>query len=132
MSEWISTKDRIPQYGETIIVCFIKNEKYDFAVAKSVIPAPIDDRHKTTYNGYDAPYWMPVPKPPIRKGGKRMANETIRAYAKTHKVPLWAVAKKMKISEATITRLLRCDLSDEETDNICNIIDTIAKERTSK
>lgn len=57
-----------------------------------------------------------------------MANEEIREYAKQRGIPLWKVAQKLGISEPTITRLLRVDLSPDEKHRIIDIIDKLERE----
>ena len=57
-----------------------------------------------------------------------MNNLTIRQTAKAKKVPLWAVADRMNISEPTMTRKLRHELPPEETEKILALIDKLAKE----
>ncbi|MBQ5970074.1 MAG: hypothetical protein IJL52_08180 [Clostridia bacterium] len=56
-----------------------------------------------------------------------MKNLTIRQAAKEKKVPLWRVADHLKISEPTLTRKLRHELSKEETTNFLLIIDELAE-----
>lgn len=63
------------------------------------------------------------------KGGLEMKyNMTIRKAAKESRVPLWAVADAMNISEPTMTRKLRHELPQEETERILAIIARIAGE----
>lgn len=56
------------------------------------------------------------------------ANLDIRAKAKGAGVMLWEIADHLKISEPSITRKLRHELSQAEKDRIFSIIDEIAKE----
>ena len=67
----------------------------------------------------------------IQKGREayQMLNQDFRAYAKEHKVRLWQIAKKMNVSEAYITRLLRNDLSEEKKESLMKIVDEIANEQ---
>ncbi len=58
-----------------------------------------------------------------------MKNRKIRETAKNKGVCLWEIASALKISEATITRKLRKELSAEETDNILNIIEQLSAEK---
>jgi len=58
-----------------------------------------------------------------------MANYEIRAYAKNRGVCLWQIAKVMNVSEATITRLFRNELSESKAAEIKSIIDRIAADR---
>lgn len=58
-----------------------------------------------------------------------LANTELRASAKRAKVPFWAIARKLCISEPTMTRKLRDELSDSEKNEILAIIEEIAKEK---
>lgn len=51
-----------------------------------------------------------------------MTNTDIRLKAKENGVPLWKIADKLNISEPTMTRKLRKELSDEEKTKIIGII----------
>lgn len=51
-----------------------------------------------------------------------MANQDIRNEAKKAGVKLWQIADKLGISEPTITRLMRRELSTEEKSRIRAII----------
>ena len=59
-----------------------------------------------------------------------MQNLLIRQTAKAKKVPLWAVADRMNISEPTMTRKLRHELPPEETEKILALIGELAREET--
>jgi len=54
-----------------------------------------------------------------------MANQDIRRYAKENGVKLWQIAKVKRISEPTMTRLLRQELSDENKAEFRQIIDVL-------
>lgn len=54
--------------------------------------------------------------------GEKMTNTDIRLKAKANGVPLWKIADKLNISEPTMTRKLRKELSDEEKTKIIGII----------
>lgn len=54
--------------------------------------------------------------------GEKMTNTDIRLKAKENGVPLWKIADKLNISEPTMTRKLRKELSDEEKTKIIGII----------
>ena len=43
-----------------------------------------------------------------------MANQEIREEAKKRGVPLWARADRLGVSEATMTRMLRHELEEEQ------------------
>lgn len=58
-----------------------------------------------------------------------MANVGIRAEAKKNGVMLWEISDRLGVSEATITRKLRRELSDSERDRFLSIISEIAKEK---
>lgn len=58
-----------------------------------------------------------------------LANTDIRNRAKEKNVRLWEVADRLNISEPTITRKLRKELSAEEKHTIFKIIDEIASEK---
>lgn len=54
-----------------------------------------------------------------------MANQDIRMYAKQNGVKLWQIAKVKRISEPTMTRLLRQELSDADKAEFRQIIDVL-------
>lgn len=54
-----------------------------------------------------------------------MANTKIRLAARGAGVPLWRIAREMGISEPTITRKLRQELSEQEQRCILEIIDRL-------
>lgn len=51
-----------------------------------------------------------------------MANADIKFEARGNGVPFWKIAEKLNISEPTMTRKLRKELSDEEKAKIRDII----------
>lgn len=57
-----------------------------------------------------------------------MTVEEMKKEAKKNGVPLWKIADALGISEATLTRLLRHDLSEEKE---AQILDIIRKESKS-
>lgn len=57
-------------------------------------------------------------------------NNDLREMAKNNDVRFWAIADKMNISEASMTRLLRKELPKEEKEKIISIINQIVKERS--
>ena len=59
---------------------------------------------------------------------KKPANQELRNAAKTAKVPLWAIADVLHISEPTMTRKLRRELGETEKRKILDIISALAKE----
>lgn len=58
-----------------------------------------------------------------------MKNLEIRQKAKEKGVLLWEVADTLKISEATMTRKLRKELTPKEKSQIFEIIEKLAKEK---
>lgn len=61
-----------------------------------------------------------------------MANQDIRTFAKQNGVKLWQIAKVKGISEPTMTRLLRQELSKEEKATFRRIITELAaREQTA-
>lgn len=59
-------------------------------------------------------------------------NEKIRQLAKKKRIALWEIAAKIGISEATITRWMRVQLSAEKESLILNGIHEIAAEREAE
>ena len=59
---------------------------------------------------------------------KKPANQELRNAAKTAKVPLWAIADVLQISEPSMTRKLRRELGETEKRKILDIISALAKE----
>lgn len=59
------------------------------------------------------------------------ANNEIRKTAKEKGVYFWEIAAKMGVSEATITRTFRRELSDEKKSEILHVIDSIANEKNA-
>ena len=58
-----------------------------------------------------------------------MANQIIRDELRERKVYQWELAKALGISEATMVRKMRTEISDEETTELLALIDTIALEK---
>ena len=58
-----------------------------------------------------------------------MANQIIRDELRERKVFQWELAKALGISEATMVRKMRTEISDEETTELLALIDTIALEK---
>ena len=56
------------------------------------------------------------------------ANNDIRRAARAAAVPLWAVADRLEMSEAGMTRLLRRELPDKERQKIMDLITEIQAE----
>lgn len=56
-------------------------------------------------------------------------NEKIRKYAQKKKVKLWQVAEKMEIHDSMLSKKLRHELPEKETDRIMTIINDLANEK---
>ena len=64
----------------------------------------------------------------IMKGGEpNMTNAEIKNKAKERGVPLWKIADALNVSEPTITRLFRHELSPEMANKIIDIIDSLSR-----
>lgn len=61
-----------------------------------------------------------------------MENLEIRTKLKEKNVFQWQVAKRMSISEMTLVRKLREELSEEEKQKILSVIEEIAVEKNNK
>ena len=59
-----------------------------------------------------------------------LKNNDLREMAKNKNVRFWEIADKMNISDPSLTRLLRKELSKEEKEKIISIINQIVKERS--
>lgn len=59
-------------------------------------------------------------------------NLDVRNYAKKKSVYLYEVAEVLNISEPTIMRWLRADLSDERKSELFKAIDTVAAQHTAE
>ena len=58
-----------------------------------------------------------------------MSNTQVRSTARQWGVPLWAVAKRLGISERTMSRRLQEELPPEEAQRIIEVIREIVRER---
>lgn len=58
-----------------------------------------------------------------------MANKDVRLYAKEHGVKLWQVAAAMGISEPTMTRRLRTELTEQAKQELLSTIDKLSKQK---
>lgn len=63
---------------------------------------------------------------------KTSRNIEIKNYAKSKKVYMWEIADKIGISENSLCRKLRYELSGEEKELIVSVIDEIAKEKSAE
>ncbi len=60
------------------------------------------------------------------------SNQDLKAYAKHKGVFLWELAEYLSISEATITRRLRRELSDDSKSKMILYIDNIAAKKAKE
>lgn len=60
------------------------------------------------------------------------SNLDVRTVAKNKGVLLWEIANYMNISEATMTRKLRCELPANEKQRILAVIDEIADDKAAE
>lgn len=58
-----------------------------------------------------------------------MANQIIRDELREQKVYQWELAKALGISESTMVRKMRTEMSDEETKELLALIDSIILDR---
>lgn len=56
-------------------------------------------------------------------------NRKIRQYAQSSRVKLWEVSDKLGITDTSLSKKLRYDLPEQETNRIISIIDEIVHER---
>lgn len=56
-------------------------------------------------------------------------NQKIREYAQKKKVKLWQVAEKMGVHDSKLSKKLRHELPEKETEIIMTIIDELAHEK---
>lgn len=59
-------------------------------------------------------------------------NSDVREYAKKSGVKLWELAQQMNISEPTMTRKLRIELSDADKAAIISHIDAIVENKAKE
>lgn len=57
------------------------------------------------------------------------ANNDLRMKAKEAGVRFWEIADEMKISEPTMTRILRYELPEQEKEKILRIIEDLAAKK---
>lgn len=55
-------------------------------------------------------------------------NKKIREYAQKNRVKLWQIAEKMGIHDSMLSKKLRHELPEKETERIISIIDELADE----
>lgn len=59
-----------------------------------------------------------------------MSNTDIRSYAVARGVKLYDVAKRLRVSESTMTRIMRSDLTAAKKQEIMTIIDQLSEGKT--
>ena len=57
-----------------------------------------------------------------------MANQEIKRAARAVDVPYWRIGRELGVSEATIQRMLRTELSDEDRQRIMEAIQRLERE----
>lgn len=65
-------------------------------------------------------------------GAKKVKNLEIRRKLKETKVMQWQVADKLGVSEMTLVRKLRYELSEAEKQKIFSVIEEIAVEKNNR
>lgn len=63
------------------------------------------------------------------KGDYFMKNQDIRNEVKSASLKLWQIAEELGITDSTLSRMLRRELSDEKKTEIRSIIKKLKKER---
>ena len=61
-----------------------------------------------------------------------MANEKIREYAKASGIKLWQIAEALEIGDQWLSRKLRNELPEDETDRIIEIIDELRNSKADR
>ena len=59
-----------------------------------------------------------------------MSNTDIRSYAVARGVKLYDVAKRLRVSESTMTRIMRSDLTAAKKQEIMTTIDQLSEGKT--
>ena len=59
-------------------------------------------------------------------------KDLIRLKARNKRIPLWEIAERIGISEATISRWLRVQLSEEKESRILKAMEEITEERKAE
>lgn len=59
-------------------------------------------------------------------------NDMIRLKARNKRIPLWEIAERIGISEATISRWMRVQLSEEKESRILKAMEEITEERKAE
>ena len=59
-------------------------------------------------------------------------NHAVRSAAKDAGVPLWAIAEGLHISEASMTRMLRKDLTREQEEKVLAMIKALSAQKGAK
>ena len=58
-------------------------------------------------------------------------NDALKNYAREMRVPMWEVAANLGVSESTMTRMMRQEISEEKTAEIRSIVAEIARKRVT-
>jgi hypothetical protein len=57
-----------------------------------------------------------------QKGKNKMANETLKSYAKGNGVYLWQIADRLGVTDGTFSKYLRKELPPQKKEDILKII----------
>lgn len=63
------------------------------------------------------------------KGGRSMANEDLKRYAREKRVKLWEIAERFGCNDGNFSRKLRTEFTPEIKENTFKLIDEIATHR---
>jgi hypothetical protein len=58
-----------------------------------------------------------------------MANIGVKEYARENGVPLWKIARRMRVSENTLYRRLRDELDDDTKKRFFDVVDLLRGEQ---
>ena len=63
MSEWISVKDRLPEFGEKVLITDVSGDVLVYSLEQTCSgECWWEDEYWNWYN--DVTHWMPLPEPP--------------------------------------------------------------------
>ena len=62
-------------------------------------------------------------------GANLILNEEIRRVARCYRIPLWEIALRLGVSEATFTRWMRIPLDTSRRDRVEKILQELVSER---
>lgn len=62
--QWISVEDRLPDFGQRVLVVCKHNYCEDDDFIDILISVIFEDKIWRTWSGYKVTHWMPLPEPP--------------------------------------------------------------------